>query len=193
MKTDGGMQNLEQVLLDLKEKKSLSFDDVCDLLFTFQFKDFDELFQISPLEVPNETFMKIPVYHDEFVATLKIWGVNNYSAIRDHSNYDAKIKVLKGSLTEASYRENSNFIEYDSKTTARVGDILVEEQTDINSMINNSEGISVSLHIYRTPKLRLEGVKIFDTETRRIAILSNEAKACSWNLPENNYEKIIQI
>lgn len=193
MKTDGGMQNLEQVLLDLKEKKSLSFDDVCDLLFTFQFKDFDELFQISPLEVPNETFMKIPVHHDEFVAALKVWGVSNYSAIRDHSNYDAKIKVLKGSLTEASYRENSNFIEYDSKATARVGDILVEEQTDINSMINNSEGISVSLHIYRTPKLRLEGVRIFDTENRRIAFLSNEAKACSWNLPENNYEKIIQI
>ena len=112
MKTDGGIQNLEKVLLDLKTKKNLSFEDVCDLLFTFQFQDFDELFQISPLEVPNETFMRVPVYHDEFVAALKIWGINNNSAIRDHSNYDAKIKVLKGSLTEVSYRENSNFIEY---------------------------------------------------------------------------------
>lgn len=193
MKTNGEIHNLEQVLLDLKTKKHLSFDDVCDLLFTFQFKDFDELFQIGPLEVPNETFMRLPVYHDEFVATLKIWGVNNYSAIRDHSNYDAKIKVLKGSLTEASYRENSNFIEYDSKATARAGDVLVEEQTDINSIINNSEGISVSLHIYRTPKLWVEGVRIFDTENRKIAYLSSEAKACSWNLPENHYKKIIQI
>ena len=193
MRTDGGMQNLEQVLIDLKTKKSLSFEDVCDLLFTFQFKDFDELFQISPLEVPNETFMRIPVYHDEFVATLKIWGTNNNSAIRDHSNYDAKIKVLKGSLTEVSYRENSNFIEYDSKATARTGDLLMEQQSDINSIINNSQGISVSLHVYRTPKLKLEGVRIFDTEKRRIAILSAEAKACSWSLPENNYQKIIQI
>ena len=193
MKTDGGIQNLEKVLSDLKTKKSLSFEDVCDLLFTFQFKDFDELFQISPVEVPNETFMRIPVYHDEFVAALKIWGTNNDSAIRDHSNYDAKIKVLKGSLTEVSYRENSNFIEYDSKATARTGDLLVEQQGDINSIINNSQGISVSIHVYRTPKLKLEGVRIFDTEKRRIAILSAEAKACSWNLPENNYQKIIQI
>ena len=193
MRTDGGMQNLEQVLIDLKTKKSLSFEDVCDLLFTFQFKDFDELFQISPLEVPNETFMRIPVYRDEFVAALKIWGTNNNSAIRDHSNYDAKIKVLKGSLTEVSYRENSNFIEYDSKATARTGDLLMEQQSDINSIINNSQGISVSLHVYRTPKLKLEGVRIFDTEKRRIAILSAEAKACSWSLPENNYQKIIQI
>ena len=193
MKTTGGIQNLEQVLLDLKTKKNLNFDDVCDLLFTFQFKDFDELFQITPLEVPNETFMRIPVYHDEFVAALKIWGINNNSAIRNHSNYDAKIKILKGSLTEVSYRENTNFIEYDSKATARTGDLLMEEQQDINSIINNSEGISVSLHVYRTPKLRLEGVRIFDTENRRIAILSPEAQACSWNLPESSYQKIIQI
>ncbi|MCZ2084651.1 MULTISPECIES: hypothetical protein [unclassified Kaistella] len=193
MKTNGEIQNLEKILLDLKTKKNLSFDDVCDLLFTFQFKDFDELFQITPLEVPDETFMRIPVYHGEFVAALKIWGVNHYSAIRDHSNYEAKIKVLKGSLTEVSYRENSNFIEYDSKATARMGDLLMEEQTDINSIINNSEGISVSIHVYRTPKLRLEGVRIFDTETRRIAYLSEEAKACSWKLPENSYKNIIQI
>ena len=193
MKTNGEIQNLEKVLLDLKTKKNLSFDDVCDLLFTFQFKDFDELFPITPLEVPDETFMRIPVYHGEFVAALKIWGVNHYSAIRDHSNYDAKIKVLKGSLTEVRYRENSNFIEYDSKATARMGDLLMEEQTDINSIINNSEGISVSIHVYRTPKLRLEGVRIFDTETRRIAYLSEEAKACSWKLPENSYKNIIQI
>ena len=193
MKTDGGMQKLEKVLIDLKTKKSLSFEDVCDLLFTFQFKDFDELFQLSPLEVPNETFMRIPVYHDEFVAALKIWGTNTDSAIRDHFNYDAKIKVLKGSLTEVSYRENSNFIEYDSKVTARTGDLLMEQQGDINSIINNSQGISVSIHVYRTPKLKLEGVRIFDTETRRIAILSAEAKACSWSLPEDNYQKIIQI
>ena len=116
MKTDDGMQNLEKVLSDLKTKKSLSFEDVCDLLFTFQFKDFDELFQISPLEVPNETFMRIPVYHDEFVAALKIWGTNNDSAIRDHSNYDAKIKVLKGSLTARLFKQNQKPVELDPET-----------------------------------------------------------------------------
>lgn len=193
MKKRDGHQNLEQTLLDLKTKKKLTFDEICDLLFTFDFSDFDELFQISSLEVPEESFMRIPVFHDEFIAGLKIWGPKYYSAIRDHSNYDAKIKVLKGSLTEVSYRENENFIEYDSRFTARAGSVFMEEESDINSVINNSEGISVSLHIYRTPKLRVEGVRIFDTEYRRIGLMSQEATGCSWKLEPNSYKEIIQI
>ena len=63
-------------------------------------------------QVPNETYVRIPVYNDEFVAILMLWGIDNCTAIHDHSNYDGRIKVLKGSLTEVSYRENSNFIEY---------------------------------------------------------------------------------
>ncbi len=193
MKTTDILYNLEQTLLDLKTKKKLNFDEICELLFTFQFSDFDELFQISSMEIPDETFVRIPVYHDECVVVLKVWGANTNSAIRDHSNYDAQIKVLKGSLTEVNYRENSNFIEYDSRFTVKTGKVFVEEESDINSIINNSEGISVSLHVYRTPSLNIEGVRIFDTENRRIAYLSKEAKACTWELPKISYEKIIQI
>lgn len=193
MAAKGKIQILEKVLADLKTKKNLSFEDVCDLLFTFQYKDFDELFQITPLELPPGTFMRIPVYHDEYIVALKIWGINNYSVIHDHSNYDVKIKILKGSLTEVCYRENANFIEYDSRITAKTGTILLEKQNNINSIMNNSDAISVSLHVYRTPKFHLENIRIFDTENRRIAHLSEDAKSCAWNLPDSSYKNIIQI
>lgn len=193
METPTGLQTLEQVLADLKAKNSLSFEEICDLLFTFHMKDFEELYQISALEVSPESCIRIPLLQGEFFAALKIWGVNYCSAIRDHVNYDTKIKVLKGSLTEIRYRENDNFIEYDSRATAGVDDILVEKTTDINSIINNSDDISVSIHVYRTPKFRLENVRIFDTEQRRIAHLSASATLCSWKTPESNFKKITQI
>ena len=193
MKTDIGIQNLEQVLENLKTKKKLSFEDVCDLIFTFSYKDFDQIFKISEIEVPAETYIRLPVLHDDYVVFLKIWGIKNYSIIRDHRNYDAKVKVLKGSITEVNYRENSNFIEYDSRTTHKTGAIFIEEQKDINSNINNSEENSVTLHIYRTAEPNLKGVRIFDTEKRKIGILSKDAKSCSWNLPEKGFQKIMEI
>lgn len=193
MKTTVGVQNLEQVLHDLKTKKRLGFDEICDLLFTFDYSDFNKVFPLSSMEVPNETYKRIPVYNDEFVAILMIWGIDNCTAIHDHGNYDGRIKILKGNLTEVSYRENSNFIEYDSRAFAQEGDIFPEDLGGIHSITNNSDEVSVSLHIYRTSQLNLNGVRIFDTEKRRIGILSENATSCSWNLPENAYKKIENI
>lgn len=184
---------LELVLENLTTKKTLNFDEFCELLFTFHFEDFDELFGISDLQIPTETYLRIPVIQADFTAFLKVWGIQNYSSIRDHQNYDSKIKVIKGSLTEVNYRENSNFIEYDSKTIIRTGEIFVEEQQDINSIINNSEDISVSLHIYRSPEIQLGGIRIFDTEKRKIGLLSREAKSCNWAIPQNSFQKITQL
>ena len=55
-----GVQNLEQVLHDLKTKKRLSFNEICDLLFTFEYDDFNRIFPLSKTEVPNETYVRIP-------------------------------------------------------------------------------------------------------------------------------------
>lgn len=184
---------LELVLENLTTKKALSFDEFCELLFTFKFEDFDELFGILDLKVQTETYLRIPIIQADFTAFLKVWGIKNYSSIRDHKNYDSKIKVLKGSLTEVNYRENSNFIEYDSKAIMRTGDIFIEEQSGINSIINNSEDISVSLHICRTAEIQLEGIRIFDTEKRKIGLLSREAKSCNWEIPNNSFQKITQL
>ncbi|QDP84297.1 hypothetical protein FNJ88_01530 [Chryseobacterium sp. SNU WT5] len=192
MNTTNDIQSLEKVL-DIIRKKELSFSDVCDLLFTFKFEDFDEIFGLSEIKIPAETSRTIPIIQAEYLSFLKIWGVRNYSTIRDHSNCDSVNKILKGSLTEVNYRENSNFIEYDLRTTHRTGDLFIEEKDDINSLVNNSEEISISLHSYRTSKTELEGVRIFDTENRKIGYLSKEAKSCTWTLPENAFRKIVKV
>ena len=50
--------------------------------------------------------------------------------------------------------------------------------------------LSVSLHIYKTPELNLSGVRIFDTEKKRWAVLTDKAPSCSWNLPDEAFEKV---
>ncbi|MDO5616310.1 MAG: cysteine dioxygenase family protein [Cruoricaptor ignavus] len=170
------------------------FDTICEELFAFNYQDYDLLFELSKINVEKETYKRIPIYKGEgCVAVIMIWGADNITAIHDHSNYDGKIKVLKGRLTEVSYRENSNFIEYDGVDTAFENQIFPEEYGGIHSIVNRAEGVSVSLHIYRTSQLHLSGVRIFDTEHRRVAWLSENATSCSWNLSENCYSKIVKV
>lgn len=184
--------NLEHAL-ELVQTEKLSFEEICDLLFTFEYEDYDGVFNISKIKVANETYTRMPIYSGKFVAIIMIWGIDNASAIHDHKNYDGNIKVLKGTLVEVSYRENSNFIEYDSAQKADAKQVFPEEYEGIHSIVNTSDEISVSLHVYRTEQLHLEGVRIFDTVGRKIAYLSDKAKSCSWNLPEDSYSKIVKI
>lgn len=185
--------NLSHVLEDLKTKKRLNFEEICDLLFTFRYSDFDAIYSLSQREIGGENFLRIPVFEDDPVAVLMIWGSDCCTAIHDHGSYDGRIKILKGSLGVVNYRENSNFIEFNSLAVGGEGDIFTEELAGIHSIINNENDISVSLHLYRREELNLEGVRIFDTEHRKVAYLSPEAQSCSWDLPENAYTKIIQI
>ena len=184
---------LSHVLQHLRTKKRLNFEEICDLLFTFRYEDFDSVFHLSQREIGGESCLQIPVFEDDPVAVLMIWGSDNCTAIHDHGSYDGRIKILKGSLGVVNYRENSNFIEFNSLAVGGEGDIFNEELGGIHSIINNENGISVSLHLYRREQLNLEGVRIFDTEHRKIAYLSSEAESCAWGLPENAYTKIIQI
>ncbi|HAI81239.1 MAG TPA: hypothetical protein DCL65_09445 [Chryseobacterium sp.] len=193
MKTPFDDPGLSHVLDDLRIKKRLNFNEICDLLFTFSYSDFDSVFHLSERKVSEEIFIRIPVFEDDPFAVLTVWGSDSCTAIHDHGNYDGRIKILKGSLGVVNYRENSNFIEFNSLSVGGEGDIFTEELAGIHSIINNEDDISVSLHLYRSDQLNLEGVRIFDTEHRKIAYLSHEAKSCAWGLEAEAYTKIIQV
>ena len=180
--------------LEQFDKQSGSFEITAEMLFAFNYEDYNQLFGLEKKEIQHEAYQRIPVLKNEnCVAILMLWGVDNTTAIHDHKNYDGHIKVLKGSLTEVSYRENSNFIEYDGAGIAAEGVVFAEEAGGIHSIVNNSDDVSVSLHVYRTSQLNLEGVRLFDTEKRKIAWLSSKASSCSWNLPESAYKKIRKV
>lgn len=171
-----------------------SFDETAEELFAYAYDDYNLLFELDKIPVEAETYKRIPVLKGEnCVAWLMVWGIDNATAIHDHKNYDGRIKILKGNLTEVSYRENSNFIEYDGAATVFEGDVFPEEYGGIHSIVNNSDAVSVSLHVYRTSQLNLEGVRIFDTENRKIAWMSENADRCSWHLPQDAYRKIEKI
>ena len=185
--------NLNNTLENIKNK-SLSYDEVSEILFSFDFQDYNEIFKINELNIPEKTYRRLPVFNNEnCVAILMLWGINNKTAVHDHKNYEGKIKVLKGELTEVYYKETKDFIEFEGAGVAIEGLVFEEEKGGIHSIVNNKNALSVSLHIYKTSELNLDGVRIFDVENKKWAVLNDKAPSCTWNLPEEAFEKIYQL
>ena len=186
-------KNIKYTLENLK-KDNISFDIVAENLFSYDYQDYNEIFKIDQIEVPEKTYKRLPVFNNEnCVAILMLWGVNNKTAVHDHKNYEGKIKVLKGELTEVYYKETKDFIEFEGAGVAIEGLVFEEEKRGIHSIVNNKNALSVSLHIYKTSELNLDGVRIFDVENKKWAVLTDKAPSCTWNLPEEAFEKIYQL
>lgn len=186
-------KNIKYTLENLK-KDNISFDIVAENLFSYDYQDYNEIFKIDQINVPEKTYRRLPVFNNEnCVAILMLWGVNNKTAVHDHKNYEGKIKVLKGELTEVYYKETKDFIEFEGAGVAIEGLVFEEEMGGIHSIVNNKNALSVSLHIYKTSELNLDGVRIFDVENKKWAVLTDKAPSCTWNLPEEAFEKIYQL
>ena len=186
-------KNIKYTLENLK-KDHVSFDIVAENLFSYDYQDYNEIFKIDQINVPEKTYKRLPVFNNEnCVAILMLWGVNNKTAVHDHKNYEGKIKVLKGELTEVYYKETKDFIEFEGAGVAIEGLVFEEEKGGIHSIVNNKNALSVSLHIYKTSELNLDGVRIFDVENKKWAVLTDKAPSCTWNLPEEAFEKIYQL
>ena len=186
-------KNIKYTLENLK-KDNISFDIVVENLFSYDYQDYNEIFKIDQINVPEKTYKRLPVFNNEnCVAILMLWGVNNKTAVHDHKNYEGKIKVLKGELTEVYYKETKDFIEFEGAGVAIEGLVFEEEKGGIHSIVNNKNALSVSLHIYKTSELNLDGVRIFDVENKKWAVLTDKAPSCTWNLPEEAFEKIYQL
>ncbi len=186
-------KNIKYTLENLK-KDNISFDIVAENLFSYDYQDYNEIFKIDQINVPEKTYRRLPVFNSEnCVAILMLWGVNNKTAVHDHKNYEGKIKVLKGELTEVYYKETKDFIEFEGAGVAIEGLVFEEEKGGIHSIVNNKNALSVSLHIYKTSELNLDGVRIFDVENKKWAVLTDKAPSCTWNLPEEAFEKIYQL
>ena len=185
--------SLSETLNALKQKNA-SFDEAVEKLFEFNYNDYNAIFKINEIEIPNKKYLRLPVFNNDYcVAILMLWGVENKTAIHDHGNYEGKIKVLKGNLTEIYYKDTSEFIEYEGEGVANEGVVFSEDYGGIHSIVNNDATFSVSLHIYKTKQLNLNGVRIFDIENKKWAVLTDKASSCSWNLPEEAFEKIHQL
>ena len=176
------------------KNNSANFNTVVEELFSYNFDEYNQVFNIDSIDIPEKTYKRLPVFNNEnCVAILMLWGVGNKTAVHDHKNYNGMIKVLKGNLTEIYYNEKDDFIELGGEGVAPEGAIFEEEFGGIHSIVNNETTYSGSLHIYQTSQLNLNGVRIFDVENKKWAVLNDKAASCSWNLPEEAFENIYSV
>jgi cysteine dioxygenase len=192
---------MEQVLTKKSElpealnfiiENGCNFNEVKDILFKYDYKDFEKLFHPEIAEVEAGTYFRMSVYNGRCCVFIMLWGPDARTAIHDHMDYDGYVKILKGSLSEINYVPNDDFIIMGEEKSGTVGDSFYAGRGAIHSVVNKSSELSVSLHVYNTNQPGLEGVRIFDIEKRLIGILNKKAKRSSWDISEACFGKIIQ-
>jgi predicted metal-dependent enzyme (double-stranded beta helix superfamily) len=174
-------------------ESSCNFNEVRDILFKYDYKDFEDLFHPEEAEVEDGTYFRMPVYNGRCSVFIMLWGPNAETAIHDHKDYDGYVKILKGSLNEINYITSDGFIAKGEEISGSTGDSLYADYGAIHCVINRSKELSVSLHVYNTSQPGLKGVRIFDFGKRLIGILNEKAKRSSWDIPEAGFSKIIKV
>jgi cysteine dioxygenase len=174
-------------------RNKCNFIEVRDLLFKYDYRDFEKMFQPEKAYIETGTYMRMPVYTGDCCVFLMLWGANSKTAIHDHRDYDGKVKILKGRLSEVNYIPTEGFIVKGKEITGSAGDELDVPHGAIHTISNLSQELSVSLHVYNTNQPGLEEVRIFDLERRLIGVLNGKAKRSSWEIPESCFRIIKKV
>jgi len=170
-----------------------NFNEVKDILFKYDYKDFKDLFHPERAEVGEGTYFRMAVYNGRCSVFMMLWGPNAITAIHDHKDYDGYVKILKGSLTEIDYLPSDGFITRGEERSGSQGDSLYADRGAIHCVLNRTTELAVSLHVYNTDQPGLKGVRIFDFEKRLIGILNEKAKRSSWDISEACFGEIIEV
>lgn len=133
-----------------------------------------------PSLLTTDEYYRIPVFKGECMVIMMLWGPGARTAIHDHGGSRGTVKVLKGRLTEKRFRFDGSKLEQYSTTTGIPGDILSVSSTDLHSIENGEDEMSVSLHIYDTASNSFEGTVIYDAVNKRFGVLNGFASRASW-------------
>jgi cysteine dioxygenase len=186
------IKELPEAINDIIRNNS-NFNEVTEVLFKYDYQDFEKMFQPEKAEIETGTYMRMPVYTGDCCVFLMLWGVNSITAIHDHRDYDGNVKILKGVLREVSYIPSDGFVRKGKEVTGSPGDELYVPHGAIHTVNNQASELSVSLHIYNTNEPGLEGVRIFDLEKRLIGVLNSKAKRSSWEIPESCFRVVRKV
>lgn len=95
--------------------------------------------------------IKIPYLHNKpYDMYLLIWNPRVESPIHDHPENGCLLKILKGSLIEEKYTKDGNLINRIIMENDNVS--YMHDSIGYHKIINNSEEITYSLHIYSPVK-----------------------------------------
>ena len=128
-----------------------------------------------------------------FECVLINWPPGVESSVHHHQGLFGYVLVLEGELYNISYgEENNKLIEFKSEKYISKG-IMAEEDGVIHKLANRSlKKRAITLHFYYPAIKSFEGMRIFNTETGDIGILSKDAKTAKWNSNKNHFNRILK-
>jgi len=128
-----------------------------------------------------------------FECVLINWPPGVESSVHHHKGLFGYVIVLEGELDNISYEEsNGNLIETKSERYIIKG-IMPEPDGVIHKIANrNKEKRAITLHFYYPAIESFDGMRIFNTETGSIGILSKSAKTAKWSSNESHFKSIIK-
>lgn len=168
--------------------------DIIDLLY----KNIDVIDNEGVLQIVNENpasdksiYQRIELNNNFCSVYAMVWFPGVGSAIHEHKNFKGVVKVIHGKLTERNFNEVNGQLTFVNKAVLNAGEKVIEKKDSIHDLRNNSITESaVTLHVYYPRTLNLEGTRIFNFEDKKIGILKSTAKATSWNLAAEHFERI---
>jgi len=105
----------------------------------------------------DEEYIKRLVYNNkEYEMFIVSWMPYKKSTIHDHSENGCLYKILEGNLDEEKYSFDKS-LKLLEKTKHREGDInYIDNDTCLHRMVNNTNKIVHSLHIYSPPNYSIK-------------------------------------
>jgi cysteine dioxygenase len=120
-------------------------DQIEEILLNYNSNDWKDYVKIN-----ENRYNRCQIYQNDLVDVLILtWSPGQSSGIHDHPNV-CFYKVLSGEMTEQVYTKNFEMLCHHELTEGNTG--FINNDIGYHNMINNSNNIAVSLHIYSPPK-----------------------------------------
>jgi predicted metal-dependent enzyme (double-stranded beta helix superfamily) len=133
---------MDNLILNLNRDE---FDNYLHYIEKYNSEDWKKFISIN-----EKSYDRIMVYKNENIEIYIItWNSNQNARIHDHSEKGCYLKILQGCLEEKIYDNELNLL---STNIIKEGDIsFMHNKIGFHSIHNNTNKISVSLHIYSPP------------------------------------------
>ncbi|MGB0431425.1 MAG: methyltransferase domain-containing protein [Bacteroidia bacterium] len=128
---------------------------------------------------------------DPFECVLICWPPNVESAIHHHKGLFGYVWIVEGELDNVFYREdNGELVEFATDRYVKNG-LVPEPDGVIHKLRNNNENQrAISIHFYYPALHTFDGMRIFNTKTGDVGVLSDNAKSAFWVEKPGHFKEV---
>ena len=90
---------------------------------------------------------------DKFELLLICWGPNQETSVHNHDGEDCWVHLITGEIEENFYKfdELANLVKFKSQIVVETTTSFINDKIGLHKLRNNSEGKTMSLHLYAKP------------------------------------------